>query len=114
MKQHITIKQLNELSDKQIEEYLIWYRPLGTILFNWSNGNEYPAPEAAIAVGTTIGRMIEFLDEYSSDFEMIKKDEDKWAVDWYWDIDSQEYYNVKKCSELCDALWEAVKEVEHE
>jgi len=87
MKQHITIEQLNELSDEQWVRLKKWNKDMSLL---------------------SIGQMIEFLDE-----------EDDYFKTWYRQGKSK---ISKECrtfewlydTELCNALWEAVKEVLNE
>ena len=100
MKQYITIEQVNELSNKG-KEKLIQY------LFPDDYFGNIMERIADVPNILSIGRMIEFLDEYRRiielengtglviDREVIIKGK---VICWY-----------KK--ELCDALWEAVREV---
>lgn len=89
MKQHITADQLNELSDKAKEKLREWWSSEGKPLLS-------------------IGQLIEFLDIYENNFEFEK-------MHGYWEIRRKldlDYYQVKETAqELCDALWQAVKEV---
>lgn len=93
MKQEITRAQLGELSDKAIARFDQWMLHRGYV-------NE----------DMTIGQMIELLEQESSGrfTGMFKVHSDEW------DVDVSEPLN-RVAGELCDALWEAVKEVlEHE
>ena len=96
MKQHITEEQLGELSEKGMEKWFdfLWNTVLKKDTFRGTTNSE-------IIELTTIGQMIEFLDENEIWFQ---KDEKSWDV-W---VQYQGAYTKK---ELCDALWEAVKEV---
>ena len=97
MKQNITTSQLNELSDKGKGK-----------LLKWSYQKKYyrkNARDAMSAEATTlsdrlpllsIGQMIEFLGEHKY------KDGDSF-YGWKLDLKTSEY--------ICDALWEACKEV---
>lgn len=84
MKQHITEEQLNELTKKQSEKIHEWYGfPKGV-----SGHNK------ELSLQLSIGKLIEFLgDEY---------------IHALWEYGSLEVTPVDK---VCDALWEAVKEV---
>lgn len=97
MKQHITVEQLNELSGKTQKTW--WGFIIGDQ--NYHNGSEM-----TIAKKSTIGMMIEFLEErgYGIMIDKMRKNK-KWIVD----IDKPMKYIEGK--ELCDALWEAIKEV---
>jgi phage-related protein len=81
MKQHITQKQHLELNKDQSDYLLGWM----------SNRGYYDCGE----VNLTIGIMIEFLDEHNA------INIDLW----------KEIYYKHEIVGICDALWEAVKEV---
>lgn len=92
MKQHITVEQLNDLSEKQLRNYLKWidekyYRSSGV----WNENL------------ISIGQMIEFL--YQNETVVIES-EDRESPHMGW-IVNKKYRAV----ELCDALWQFVKEV---
>lgn len=104
MKQNITPEQLNELSDKGIEGLRKWLsKKYG---YDVMNKDHTKWLESLLL---SIGQMIEFLDE--NDFlELID----------YWGANIGGYQNKWRVeckdsqfndNELCDALWEAVKEV---
>ena len=110
MKQHITVDQLNELSEKGKEKYHLY----GMKIFNypgrvqqvvWHDIKKVPYPLLSI------GQMIEFLDGVDSCNEVsISNNGGKYSDNNYqWSLyDCSDAY-IKQ--ELCDALWEAVKEV---
>ena len=88
MKQHITAKQANEMNEKGRKELLVWLKK--------DDRYGYPdnclmAPSIHNVSEITIGKMIEFLgDSYNQHISPLA---------WRGDV------------ELCDSLWEAVKEV---
>lgn len=86
MKQHITTKQLNELSKKGKERLRVWQRERGLITnsYWYLNRKGFGLP--------SIGQMIEFL--YNKGFKGELND----AINL-------------KAEGLCDALWEACKEI---
>ena len=89
MKQHITPEQLDELTEEQREE-----------LGKWLDNHPDYSCEWKWAEELSIGQMIEFLDEQG-------EYPGQWVdnfVDW-----SME--DTKNTDRVCDALWEAVKEV---
>ncbi len=103
MKQHITQKQLDELSISQFDKLNIWYHQAQ----NLKRGQK-PDPKMLLS----IGRMMEVLNEHSGEdianfseravkVHTVGKPWHHWFT-IHWD---QEY------KELCDALWEATKEV---
>ena len=124
MKQYITEKQLNELTDKQKDKLRGWSgdpRKLATRL----KPNEI---EQAILDNyldlplLSIGQMIEFLDEYWNKFEQLYDEtdgekgefEDRClyrCADGCWYVQDPLDNNPGEQFELCDALWEAVKEI---
>ena len=124
MKQHITVEQLNELSEKSKEKLWDWCLEIGRI------GTEYkkehkdcPSPHTGDCVTyvlplLSIGQMIEFLDEHTNlritKYIITPNEIDKQDL---WEIETRvspvfKYNDLYTRSEkLCDALWEAVKEV---
>jgi len=132
MKQHITIDQLNELSDKGKEKLRKWWKPdirdwrmvtcIGTKHFEFKYEN-FMKPEDEANKDyikwiknnglplLSIGQMIEYLKK-----ECIK------YPDKFYKMDNQVYSlmlamsDIRKINvidwqgELCDSLWEAVKE----
>jgi hypothetical protein len=94
MKQHITDKQLNELSiDAKIK------------LRTWLLQNCPSKEDDYIQLANlTIGQMIEFLKEHC---KLV--DTQSWIK--YGSVIYGEDKKNKQSEELCDALWEAVKEV---
>lgn len=102
MKQHITIEQLNELSEKGKEKEQIyrenWYKTVykGDQVNRWSQHMFW-----------NIGQMIEFL-------EHNHLDQIEHVVHWTGNICEWRVNKKEKKEEICDALWEAVKEVLNE
>ncbi|MFB0847322.1 hypothetical protein [Paenibacillus oleatilyticus] len=105
MKQRITIEQLNELTDEQKERLQEWWslsRQPGDIHINSAGYvdiiNKYgDKPLDNTIPLLSIGQMIELTSETT----MIK-----FNGGWGIGEDAIKYHD-----ELCDALWEAVKEV---
>jgi len=101
MKQHITEEQLDELTKKQSEKIHEWYGfPKGASGHN-----------RELALQLSIGKLIEFLDECINDSYFSIGTQPVWGgkdgdtvIGHTWCV--EEYEN----NELCDALWEAVKE----
>lgn len=90
MKQHITIEQLNELSDKEIRKLADYYEleeDITSIEYLRKSQGKYDTTHLLL----NIGQMIEFLDE---------------NYDWSVSLESMFAEHV-----FCDALWSAVKEV---
>lgn len=113
MKQHISIDQLNELSDKgrdAFEKYVL------------SKKLPYAATDKNILQPLlSIGQMIEFLDEHgefigghvSGDESQIWKDDRGWALAHLRSDILMGYLRESsdQHKELCDALWMATKNV---
>ncbi len=93
MKQHITASQLDELSKKGIKNLKKYLLPKNIPGF-W-DVNFVPT--------LSIGQMIEFLDEENVAIDITTG----------WTIIASELQDLHtyKNEELCDALWEAVKEI---
>ncbi len=125
MKQHITVGQLNELSEKgrvQFRKYFwkIYERDLliyGDYKCSELKGNYVifsygmiPADEERFGYKLlSIGQMIKFLDE-KWDFINISR----WHQEgkkYRWGITNTTHKKRWGSVELCDALWKAVKEV---
>ena len=125
MKLHITVEQLNELSEKGKERLREWWKKhleYGTF-FAWKNnkrqknwyvelwyeGSEFEMPNKwnNFYPLLSIGQLIQFLDEhiktpYNNLF--IKTNHGAWQMTDI--IGTTEHYD-----ELCDALFEAVKDI---
>lgn len=109
MKQEISITQLGELSVKTLDEYRKFSKEKG-----WIN----PHGETT----WNIGQMIEFIDWYLQ-FPDITEEPNhcdhcspRFQLEFYIDPKHNSYgHGVKKWwvqnEELCDALWEATKEI---
>lgn len=100
MKQYISKSQLKELTQKQMDKLLMYmndkdYMPHGSQMMLHNNG-------WYLAEFLNIGEMIEFLDE-NDEIGQIYKDSEGWSI--------ADCVEIGKSKELCDALWEAVKEV---
>jgi hypothetical protein len=102
MKQNITIEQLRQLSKKGKEKLRQWSKNK-VLLYCYPENLPY----------LSIGQMIEFLNDYkcidirydnkhSSSATICYQDKDI-ATPFYWE-------RVISVPNLCDALWEAVKE----
>ena len=138
MKQHITVEQLNELSEKGKEKLRKWWKPQDTdLVWNWKNKGEpeinhacnyqeaWDSSAGSDGYGNcfpllSIGQMIEFLDDkrlhvpYNNDNLVEFFGVSKYGLGhWYVGVDgSDELASTDHIRlELCDALWEAVKEV---
>lgn len=102
MKQHISKEQIKELSDKGKERLREWVIKSNLsrddskfIYYKFSNDTYGYLPLLSI------GQMIEFLGE---DIHFIRREETGWRLD-------TKYCEYEDYEELCDALWEAVKQV---
>lgn len=80
MKQRITVEQLNELTDEQVKKLSEWWKDHLPLL--------------------NIGQLIEYLTQ--TEKPLIESSLAGWRV-WH---QGEHYSKV----ELCDALWEAVKQ----
>lgn len=103
MKQNINIKQLNELSEKGKERFVECFQK------DSSKGMKRIILYSPLL---SIGQMIEFLDE--NKYIEIKKVQP--GTHWQWLIIKNEKQigitsDQSNNYELCDALWEAVKEI---
>ncbi len=100
MKQHITPNQLNELSDKG-------KKALSKFVKNKSWDVEYSDPTFTVVKLPllSIGQMIEYLGEVE---KFITVDN---HYGWVVTQGEDEIVTGMRIDELCDALWEAVKEV---
>lgn len=94
MKQYITYEQLNQLSHQGKQKLHEW-------LQNRQEWTPDPRPILIDWVTLTIGQMIEFLDDHGVDYY------DAFVKEWKSDGMEDRY----PASELCDALWNAVKDV---
>lgn len=111
MKQHITPQQQEELSKKGMKHYDVWYRehyaPYAeddVYVYEDDKGiTQYQFPPLSI------GQMIEFLDEHASQFVLDYGTSEFGEGQKHWRLIFDE--NQYECDELCDALWEACKEV---
>lgn len=94
MNQHITVEQLNELSLKSLWKFGQW--------FGMPTKESTIGHKVEIAELTTIGKMIEFFDGKCN----LKLDQDL----KYWTVKTSDGRFFQHF-ELCDALWEACKQV---
>jgi truncated hemoglobin YjbI len=90
MKQRITEGQLSKLTDEQKERLIEWYQSI----------EDYTRTPLL-----SIGQMIQFIQEKKPQLKGISKNRfDKWFVNL--DTGMLGYKD-----ELCDALWEAVRQI---
>lgn len=126
MKQHISSEDLEQLSEKGRERLREWWKPLAWhVIYAPDLYDGVLSSVADIPYGTlkdyypllSIGQMIEFLDEHidsSISSLAIDRGEHQWHV---YALDSIPIKpgigNGRAVStpELCDALWEATKQV---
>jgi hypothetical protein len=110
MKQQITSEQLNELSDKG--KYTLWI---------WERNKEYGDKDSFSKLSElSVGQMIEFLDEQMP-VSYITHQSQWHGGNWHYDGGSipseltlpalEKSIKSFESNELCDALWEAVKDV---
>lgn len=103
MKQHISVEQLNQLSEKGKEKYISFCRKLGLEIERYKEKTNYPL--------LSIGMMIEFLGD---NFVSLNFGPIMWG-NWIWTIKYKKKNIIEiQNDELADALWEAVKEVLNE
>lgn len=117
MKQQITTKQIEELSEDG--KLRLWEKyGKGVLALNWENGCQWNKAIGKYLVETrylpylSIGQMIEFLDKhYKSNWSVGDYHEGGYAF-IQGEAEIIEDMNVAWVKpELCDALWESVKEV---
>ncbi len=120
MKQHITVEQLDELSDKAFRRLNKWvfkgvFSDANDLKIKGKKGRYY-AVTTEDGYFLSIGQMIEFLGEnvYQILYEHPTKEEKKlmkgiFGREWEWTVITYSRTHLKK--ELCDALWEACKEI---
>src|SRR5688572_30349430 len=131
MKQQITEKQFSELSDKGGDNYVTWTKSkdygenevdlTGDMEIDLTKALFDELEDVWVPDLLSIGQMIEFLETEAkpndiTDYWDIVKSDGTWSVGW--DADKKDddlFINIEekeyKAVELCDALWEAVKEV---
>jgi len=123
MKQYITKEQLNELQGEPFLKLYHWAldRDYCSLVYkelpedwNPTTGTEisfYSRPDRLPIL--SIGQMIEYLDFYGSHNDWWRIEREDSNIPWYIDFTkmgsnpSREHYH----EELCDALWEAVKDI---
>jgi hypothetical protein len=128
MKQHITVEQLNEVSENGKNILRKWWKPAVGDMVYWNdiygpltkNGEGYwddmensDFNKNDYSPLLSIGQMVEFLDEY------LFQKKDDWSIHvgkgGYMFVTAKE--TIKRQPKegleikLCDALWKAVKEV---
>lgn len=126
MKQHVTIGQLNELSDKGKEKLKKWYpyaidvsETRSWALPRTEDLKRYYEGQFERQLLLSIGQMIEFLHEY---YKEVALGFDDSGVYWHVHVGIRGagsmlrgfgtiYDSNEEDKELVDALWEAVKEV---
>jgi hypothetical protein len=105
MKQHITVEQLFELQDYKLAEVMDeeFQNAVRNLNCNpYMSDTEKDNLIEVLAEQVTIGKMIEILYNHTCDIVIESA-----GCNWYVDINT----GIYKSRELCDALWEAVKEV---
>lgn len=107
MKQHISDKEIDELSPGSLKKIQTWCQK------KIKSGEASDDTQRIVWKGVlflTIGEMIEFLDEHGN-FGMSRVETQDPLVD-VWELDSNDEWIIEaQNKELCDALWEAVKEM---
>lgn len=116
MKQRITAEQLNELTDKQKQKLWEWWKPE---LYDFGYDIKEKAPFVRSDLSfpkskydyplLSVGQMIELLESKDDCLNIIKRTD---LEGWGYEIQLRHLKYFKfQISELCDALWQAVKEV---
>jgi len=120
MKQHITIEQLNELSEEGKEKLEAWFKE--TYGYEIVKERALMAKDSCSLCGLpfytmSIGQMIEFLEHHGLDWTLITNEAEEISdIIGQFVSDMNEKTNPfglvvnRSKIELCDALWEAVKE----
>jgi len=111
MKQHITVEQFKELPVK-IRKKLVGHSETGNLQFElWEKRESH-------YLQLTIGKMIEILDNSTHTYDIKRsKNASNWIVLEYTEHKSDVTLDDRfiefryENKELCDVLWEAVKEV---
>ena len=115
MKQHITAKQLEELSEKGLinyKKYLTGLEYVNELVFVTTGDDkaiDFKNHTIKQLPLLSIGQMVEFLDE-ETDFRTTIY---RRTIDWKLFYGEKSYEYTKEF-ELCDALWSACKEVLNE
>lgn len=108
MKQHITVEQLQELTNKQ----QISLATLAGEYGNCCNTGGETMNLGKLRGKFTIGKMIEILDKHHSELynrlEIYKNELDEWCIGLN---TGEELIWLEYNDDLCDALWEAVKKI---
>jgi len=122
VKQTITVRELERLTDVQKENLNNWWKPQAFDHYVNRNmehffightvgdkfvtyGDNIPHGKEGLLPLLSIGQMIQFIQEVRSQLKGISKNRfDKWFV-------NIETSQLGYKDELCDALWEAVKRV---
>lgn len=98
MKQHITVKQLNELSDKGKEKLIEWFLQWDNEDVNeWSEGSYREGmylDNGEFCPFLSIGQMIEFLLTYTANGKLANPSSIEFEAD----------------EDFCDLLWDKVKD----
>lgn len=116
MKQHITVEQLNELSENGKK---VWASFINGVDKPWDGGSYILIEdENDISWCSNIGKMIEFLDEYAkkenNDFDIrLHSAGSGWMQPGQRlvDIYGLPVSEIEDEPELADALWEACREI---
>lgn len=108
MKQHVTVEQLKELTNKQ----QINLATLAGEYGNCCNTGGETINLGKLRGRFTIGKMIKILDYHHSELynklDIYKNDLDEWCIGL--NI-GEEIVLLAYSDELCDALWKAVKKI---
>ncbi len=122
MKRRITVEQLQELTEEQQQRLREWWKPqlydvfieilIDDEIIEGSIERETYEPSKEALPLLDIGQMIELLEEKKMVTESLDIKAPKGLINiysvWYGNGDFPKKYESK---ELCDALWQAVKQV---
>lgn len=109
MKQHVDFEKVLDLSDEEKEKLFKYFEPIGMNNFKVN-------PIATINLvsnNLNIGKMIEILEESCSVFNIIRYDDcngKQWNVKGTLFRKENRYLEMLE-SELCDALWKAIRTI---
>lgn len=114
MKQHITVKQLDELSKRGKKKVWKWCEDrdylVESVIFHREHKKVHEKSEVILPL-LSIGQMIEFLAGKYKDLHFQKAEFGRWDIlNCYSDVKHKWSLPLQSSSKLCDALWEACQE----
>lgn len=125
MKQHVTVEQVNQLSEKGKNSLREWWKPIEGDFFmrinpvdasiqvettysSWNDRYEDNNPDNLSFPLLSIGQMIEFLDHHAVKNWQIALHKPLYDINY---PDSKVSPDFEDFDNLCDALWDVVKEI---